>query len=739
MAGGSANLLKYVLFRKMSAKSYLADCMRLIFCPIFLAPVTLVLLFLTAGRTLGQVRDDRPLIDTTERAAPIDLDPVYIRAFIDRQPLFRTTAGAAVLDDYSLRTRAHHTLLPALNAVPGVRMEERSPGSYRLSVRGSLLRSPFGVRNLKVYMDEIPLTDAGGNTYFNLLDPGAVSAVEILKGPDGSLFGANSGGVVIFTPSTPVHTTLTLQGGSYGLLHQQLGSGHFASDRYRFSIYQSYQRADGYRDHTGLRKHYIQTQHQWNYRDGNSSQFRLLALYGDLDYRTPGGLTEAQYENAPRDARPATPTLPGSEDQKAGIRNRTFIGGLTHEWFPNGDLRHVATVFGSHTDFRNPFITNYEKRAEHNLGLRTYLSYRLPIRDLDWLIRIQAGAEWQRGRYSIHNFDNHAGDPGAPQAADRIRTLAGTSFLRMEADYGQRWIFEGALSHNTYVNHFEAIFPPLSEQAGNAAAGPYRLPAEWMPRLAFSYRPATQLVLRTVLSKGFSPPTTAEIRASDNVVNTALNAESGWNLETGLRFKSRNGGVVVDLSLFRYRLRDAIVRSSRESGAEYFRNAGRIGQLGLELSANARIVEGSDMDRGFPRLNWAGSWAWSHFRFLDYRLESGDFSGNALTGVPRHTVMNALDFHLSERWAWHVMYQYVTAMPLDDANTVYADPVHLLQARLSHTFGFRAPGMLVGIFVGADNLLDKRYSLGHDINAFGGRYFNAAPDRNYYGGISLRF
>ncbi len=76
-------------------------------------------------------------------------------------------------------------------------MEERSPGSYRLTIRGSLLRSPFGIRNVKVYIDELPLTDAGGNTYLNLIDPQAIERVEVLKGPDGSLFGANSGGVVL--------------------------------------------------------------------------------------------------------------------------------------------------------------------------------------------------------------------------------------------------------------------------------------------------------------------------------------------------------------------------------------------------------------------------------------------------------------------------------------------------------------------------------------------------------------
>ena len=68
---------------------------------------------------------------------------------------------------------------------------ERSPGSYRLSVRGSLLRSPWGVRNVKVYMDEFPLTDAGGNTYLNLIDTRSINRIEVLKGPHGGLFGAN--------------------------------------------------------------------------------------------------------------------------------------------------------------------------------------------------------------------------------------------------------------------------------------------------------------------------------------------------------------------------------------------------------------------------------------------------------------------------------------------------------------------------------------------------------------------
>jgi len=36
-------------------------------------------------------------------------------------------------------------------------------------------------------------------------------------------------------------------------------------------------------------------------------------------------------------------------------------------------------------------------------------------------------------------------------------------------------------------------------------------------------------------------------------------------------------------------------------------------------------------------------------------------------------------------------------------------------------------------------VLDETYSLGNDINAAGGRYYNAAPKRNYYAGLAINF
>jgi iron complex outermembrane receptor protein len=46
---------------------------------------------------------------------------------------------------------------------------------------------------------------------------------------------------------------------------------------------------------------------------------------------------------------------------------------------------------------------------------------------------------------------------------------------------------------------------------------------------------------------------------------------------------------------------------------------------------------------------------------------------------------------------------------------------------------------MMDVFAGVDNAFDITYSLGNDINATGSRYFNAAPGRNYFGGVSFQY
>src|ERR1700741_1926009 len=106
-------------------------------------------------------------IDTFLIKKKSNLQEVTVTAFMHKRPILRLPSSIVVVDSVTMQKQPVRSLVPLLNTVSGVRMEERSPGSYRLSIRGSLMRSPFGVRNTKIYLDEFPLTNAGGDAYLN--------------------------------------------------------------------------------------------------------------------------------------------------------------------------------------------------------------------------------------------------------------------------------------------------------------------------------------------------------------------------------------------------------------------------------------------------------------------------------------------------------------------------------------------------------------------------------------------
>lgn len=100
------------------------------------------------------------LNNTIQGFNDIVLNEVTVTGYNNNRSISEIPASIATLSNSDLKRFSNTYILPAINTIPGVRMEERSPGSFRLAIRGSSLRSPFGVRNVKVYWNDIPFTDA---------------------------------------------------------------------------------------------------------------------------------------------------------------------------------------------------------------------------------------------------------------------------------------------------------------------------------------------------------------------------------------------------------------------------------------------------------------------------------------------------------------------------------------------------------------------------------------------------
>ena len=132
------------------------------------------------------------------------------------------------------------------------------------------------------------------------------------------------------------------------------------------------------------------------------------------------------------------------------------------------------------------------------------------------------------------------------------------------------------------------------------------------------------------------------------------------------------------------------------------------------------------------------AYAYSHFRYGSFVKGVDDFSGNIVPSVPAHALSTLADIQLMNGLYSNASFYTASKIWLNDANTAFADTYYLIGWRLGWKKTFHNK-FILNFYAGADNLLDEQYSLGNDINAAGGRYYNAAPVRNYYVGVALQY
>ena len=652
------------------------------------------------------------------------LEPVIVTAFGGSPTWKDAPAALAIINKTDLQRSDNKTLLPVFNTIAGVRMEERSPGSYRLSMRGSLLRSPFGIRNIKIYWNDIPFTDAGGNTYLNLVDISQLSSVEIIKGPAASLYGANTSGAVLLKsdPSSITkknYFSANLQTGSYDLFNEQLNFNHTAKNL-SFSLQQSHFQNNGYRQQSAMRRDAMQGDLKWNI--SKNEQLNALLFYTNLRYETPGGITKQQMDSLPTLARQPTATLPGAVDQQTGVYNKTGFAGLSLHSAISKLWSNTTSVTVNHTDFKNPFITNYEHRDELNYGARTV--FEMNALKVKWF----TGAEWQQNISDIHNYENNSGKPGDLLYNDEVHVTQYFLFTQLTVRFNKLTVQAG-LSTNQQLLKYNRIsdsaYNYWQDQNTNILVA---------PRFSALYAAAKNVSLYAIVSKGFSPPTLAEVRPSTNQFYN-LQPEYGWNIEAGIKGNALKNRFQFDASAYSFNLKNAIVQQTDSTGADYFINAGGTKQTGFEMWFNTYPVRNT---KNFIRtVSVANSFSFQPYIFNDYISGTKDFSGNHLTGVPKYINVTTLDIYTSMGIYLTSNFNFTSAIPLTDANDVYADNYKLIQLKLGYKF--KLAKNAIGFYCGVDNVLNETYSLGNDLNALGGRYYNPAPKRNYYGGIKFEF
>lgn len=652
---------------------------------------------------------------------------VVVRAYEQNRRLLEVPVSIGVLNQNDLNRFNNTSILPALNTIPGVKMEERSPGSYRLNIRGSSLRSPFGVRNVKIYYNGIPITDPGGNTYLNQVGFYNFQSIEVIKGPGSSLYGAGTGGVMLmessdFNEGERIRIDHTL--GSYGLSNTYVAAGTSNADGYYKVSYQHLQ-SDGYRRHSAMDKDVL------SFDAGLKMKNNVLSahlLYGDLYYQTPGALTLAEYNVNARASRPRVGAAPGSNETKAAIYLKSFFMGADYKQYFSEHWQNTTTLYGAFSELKNPAIRNYGRNSEPHFGGRTVFQYKSierPNSQLVW----HAGAEVQRAFNTVQVFRNKAGNQDSILSNDEVNITRFFAFTQLSWQLN-KWLFTAGLSIN------DSKIDLLRTSNVPATALNRKFKNQLAPRLAVLYKVDENVSVYGSIAKGFSPPTISELSPSGSAINNELNAETGNNVELGTKGSALQNKLSWDVSAFYYRLGNSIVQRRDALGGDFYINAGSTRQKGLETSVSYRLGKFVEKEFNTNSKIWI-SHTWYHFNYKDFKQLNANFAGKQLPSVAPTSVAAGLDLYSKTGLYANITYQYTDPIALNDGNTAYASSYNLLGLRTGYKTRF-SKAYSIDFFAGADNLFDVKYSLGNDINAFGGRYFNVAAGRNYFAGVSLQ-
>ncbi len=678
--------------------------------------------------------------DTTTAHA---LPTATVVGYGQRLPLRRTAAGVGVIDAAVIRRFNESSLASAVNTLPGVRLEERATASYRISVRGSTLRSPFGVRNVKLYYFDIPFTEANGTSPLNLLDPAQLGRIEVLKGPAGSVYGAGTGGVVRLENRRPLPNQRRAQVGysvgSFGLRRftataEASGRG---GDYWRAQY--AHQQLTGYRQQSALRREVFAVDGQIS--PSAKQTLALHALYTDIYYQLPGGLTRTQYEQDPRQARPGTAAAPGTVAQQASYASQTGLLGATHEYRFSERWRTTTTLYGRASRIQTPYLVDWQRDARLEGGGRLALNYQGKLAGR--VLRAQGGGEFQAAFVDSRSYQNVAGAPTTLRYDDEITTRTGFAFAQADYELPAGLLLTAGASYNRLRYQIARVSSAATNPGGYVVDQDFR--PQVLPRVALLKELTPEISAYASVSSGYSPPTEAELRPSDGTISRDLQAERGTSYEVGGRGTLAHERLAFDVALFDLELRNTIVSRSNAQGVQLFANSGNTRQRGAEVAASYQLWQQVELIPDVPdmvRTTGAGlrawaSYAYNRFRFGSYESATGQqYGGNKLTGTAPHTLSAGLDF--SERWGFYFnpTLSHQSLIPLNDANTDYAAGYWLFGGR----GGWRrtvARHLQLDLYGGVDNVGDRRYSLGNDLNAFGGRYFQPAPGRNYYGGVLM--
>ncbi len=579
-----------------------------------------------------------------------------------------------------------------------------------LSIRGVVGQTvPMSTPGICIYLDDVSLVDPLSNlfssAYFFDLE-----RIELLRGPQGSLYGRNAeAGVLLIRTKDPEYSYSARFLGEYGnyerLMGQAVLNAPLIKESLALRLSASYLNRDGYRDNITL---------------GNTAadvdEFSIRAkLLWDIAANTSALLVieDNTVRDGAQDIFPLEIAGPDWDSSKVA----TNVDGHEHRDMTSSSLR-----------FKHRFdsaelmsITAYRDGLESTFGDTDYWSYDTGYADFSLkqkqftqelrLISNNRKAipwKWIIGAFYLHNdmdFNSfyHMGPQGVPMEMDIHGLGQGTS--QGAAVFGDvEYLFDNGFRFSAGVRgqyskdemDSQRFYEMYGMQQGYKKENLSNDYTTLMGKAKLAYDFPNDLTVYTLISQGSRPGGITPLLQAETMQN--YDPEQAVNYEIGMKYNLPNDRGFFDLSLFYLSIDDLQINFTGMGGFQYISNAGKARNVGGEVNVHFNLL---------PSLRADFNVGYVDAELEDYMDSSGDYSGNTVPRVPEITGMAALQYGVQVLPGMsliaRVSYHYVGKTYWDLANRHDQEPYGLVNA----TLGLEADWWRLSLW--GKNLLDEEY------------------------------
>ena len=587
----------------------------------------------------------------------------------------------------------------------------------RISIRGFGARSAFGIRGVKIMVDGVPETTPDGQGQLDNLPLGLLNRVEIIKGPNATAYGNAAGGVIHLQTLDRVNenfTHINLLQGQYGQRNLQFTLGQLLQ-KTEMVVHAQHQKWNGYRSHSAFENTLFNTSVLYPLKEKHTLKFRFNATFSPYAYDA-GGQTLNEFENTPDRARERNAEY-NAHEKVTHIKSSLAYTGEWKKLFWSQYAYLATRDFEALLPFQNGGWVNLDRNYA---GLGGHLQTNFALQE--WQIQALVGYAIDRQEDERTRYQNLTGERG-DQSLKQLEAFSSASIYLRGIAQLSRWKIHAGLRFDRNNLRLSDRFLTNGNQSDQQ-----NLPAI-NPQLGLRYVFSTDRSLFAQISQSFETPTLSELSA-DPQGNGGFNGELGiqkaTNIELGWNQKWKKHQ--YSLTLFSIRTKDDLVPYELDAfpGRTFYTNAGSTLRQGIELESKWTVN---------PQWSLIFNYNYAHYTYRDYQSNGIRLDGNYLPGIPQHQGFLSSQFAWGKDWNLETNIYYRGQLFAEDANAVSVDSAEVIHLYLSKKVSWLGLKLLPTL--GIQNVLNDRYSDNVRINAFGGRYYEAAPLRNAY--LSLRF